>query len=151
MRDITTKQTLRDFKPGTFAPKVKMVMCPIEASVRVLGRKWTMFILRDIGLRKINRFNQLVESISGLTPRVLSMRLKELETAGYIERIVESETSEAVRWGLTEKGADALQIVMQFTSFGSKWHADEVFEDKKPRTLKEVFKPEALRLLRSPF
>ncbi len=148
MGEITTKQTIRDLNPETFAPEVNYVICPMIASMRVLGRKWTMFILRDIGFRRINRFNQLIKSIPGLTPRVLSMRLKELEAEGYIERIVKGETSEAeVRWGITDKGADALQILMVLTAFGSKWCADEVFEDNKPRTLKELFKPEALRAI----
>jgi DNA-binding HxlR family transcriptional regulator len=51
----------------------------------VLGKKWTILIIRDIGVRKISRFNRILKSIPGLTPRVLSMRLKELEMEGLIE------------------------------------------------------------------
>ncbi|MFL6315760.1 MAG: winged helix-turn-helix transcriptional regulator [Nitrososphaeraceae archaeon] len=60
-------------------PQVIFMKCPIKTSLGVLGKKWTMLIIRDIGVYKITRFNRLLESIEGITPRVLSMRLKELE------------------------------------------------------------------------
>ena len=66
-------------------PQVRFIECPIRTSLGVLGKKWTMLILRDIGFLKIVRFNRILESISGLTPRVLSMRLRELEDEGFIE------------------------------------------------------------------
>ena len=106
-----------------------------------------MLILRDIGFRKIDRFNRLLESINGLTPRVLSMRLKELEDTGFIQCIENRDSPMVVRWGLTEKGEDVLPILMQFIGFGSKWLADEVFNDKRPRTLDELFEPTALKLI----
>src|SRR5678815_4067165 len=123
--------------------------CPIKATLGVLGRKWAMLILRDIGFRKIDRFNRLLESIHGLTPRVLSMRLKELEETGYIECIENRDSPMVVRWGLTEKGVDVLPILLQFIGFGSKWLADVVFDDKQPRTLDELFEPTALKLIQS--
>ena len=95
----------------------------------VFGRKWTTLILRDIGFRKIDRFNNLIESVPGLTPRVLSMRLKELEKDGIIQKIEDETSPTVVRWTLTEKGTDALPILMRLMAFGSKWYADEVFED----------------------
>jgi DNA-binding HxlR family transcriptional regulator len=105
----------------------------------VLGKKWTILILRDIGFLKIVRFNRILESIPGLTPRVLSMRLKELEDEGFIECVTGKKPSIMVVWRLTEKGRDTLPILIQLTAFGSKWHADVVFEDKKPRAIEEIF------------
>ena len=58
-------------------PQVSFIECPIKTSLEVLGKKWTMLIIRDIGVRRIARFNRLLESIPVITPRVLSMRLKE--------------------------------------------------------------------------
>jgi DNA-binding HxlR family transcriptional regulator len=106
-----------------------------------------MLILRDIGMRNIQRFNRLLVSVGGITPRVLSQRLRELEQEGYIE-CIEKRSPMLVRWGLTEKGKDTLPILMSFIAFGSKWYADEVFEDKKPRTLSDLFKtPQAREVI----
>jgi len=98
-----------------------------------------MLILRDIGFLKIVRFNRILDSIPGLTPRVLSMRLRELEDEGYIECVGGKRQPLMVVWRLTEKGRDTMPILMQLTAFGSKWHADVVFKDKRPRDLHEIF------------
>jgi DNA-binding HxlR family transcriptional regulator len=120
-------------------PQMSFMKCPIKTSLGVLGKKWTMLIIRDIGVYKITRFNRLLESIKGITPRVLSMRLKELQKKGYIERAEERSSPMIVQWRLTEKGKDTLPILMQLVAFGSKWYSNVVFEDKKPRKLTEIF------------
>ena len=129
-------------------PQIKFVQCPIKTSLGVLGKKWTLLILRDIGFLKIVRFNRILESIPGLTPRVLSMRLRELEDEGFIECVGGKRQPTMVVWRLTEKGRDTMPILLQLTAFGSKWHSDVVFEDKRPRTLNEIFpQPEARRIM----
>lgn len=134
---------------GMIIPQVRFVKCPIRTTLGVLGKKWTILIIRDMGFRRIVRFNRLLESISGLTPRVLSMRLKELEEEDFIECVEESRSPSMVIWKLTEKGMDTLPILMQLTAFGSKWYSDVVFEDKVPRKLKEIFpQPEVKDLIK---
>lgn len=120
-------------------PQVKIVNCPIKTSLGVLGKKWTMLIIRDIGFLKIRRFNRIIESIPGLTPRVLSMRLKELEGEGIIKCKEVKKDHVMILWSLTEKGEDILPILLMLTAFGSKWYSEFVFEDKKPRRLDQVF------------
>jgi DNA-binding HxlR family transcriptional regulator len=142
------KSTIGD--EGTMWPQVRFNQCPIRTSFGVLGKKWTILIIRDIGFLKINRFNRLLESIKGLTPRVLSMRLKELEKEGYIECFEEKKLPMTVRWRLTQKGKDTMPILMQLTAFGSKWYSDVVFEDKRPRKLNEIFpQPMAREIIRN--
>jgi DNA-binding HxlR family transcriptional regulator len=130
--------------------KTPFVECPIESGLSVLGKKWTLLILRDINAYKKDRFNQLLKSLPGISPKVLATRLKELEHAGLIAR---AETRKSypmtVRWALTEKGVDTLPIMMMMTAFESKWYPDLIFEDKRPRKLRELFTDEALELIRS--
>ncbi len=143
---LVRKKQISTITKGVLRPDVHFSQCPIKASMGVLGRKWTTLLLRDIGFRKIDRFNNLLESIPGLTPRVLSMRLKELEKDGIIQKTEDQDL--IVRWTLTEKGEDTLPILTRLMAFGSKWYAKEVFEDKIPRTLNEIFtKPEAQEIV----
>jgi DNA-binding HxlR family transcriptional regulator len=129
-------------------PNVEFAQCPIRTSLGVLGKKWAMLLLRDIGILGVDRFNRLLDSLPGLTPRVLSMRLKELEKEGYIQCVEKGKSPMIVRWGITEKGRDIIPILLQFTAFGSKWHADAVFKDKKPRNPDELFQPNARKKVR---
>ena len=128
----------KDFE-SPFLPSVSMKNCPIESSLGVLGHKWTLLVLRNIGFLKKERFNQMLRVTPGLTPRVLSMRLDELEKSGFIKRTEGHKSPKIVRWVLTSKGKDALPILISIIEFGSRWYAHKVFEDKKPRSLRELF------------
>ena len=120
-------------------PQVRFIECPIKTAQGVLGKKWTILIIRDIGLNKIRRFNWLLESIPGITLRILSMRLKELEKEGFIECEEKKKSPMMVSWRLTEKGKDVIPILLQMVAFSSKWHSDVIFEDKVPRKINEIF------------
>jgi len=142
------EQSTSGYCDGALLPQVSFTQCPIKTSLGILGKKWTMLIIRNIGFLKINRFNRILDSIPGLTPRVLSMRLKELEKEGFIECTHEKRSPMMVRWRLTPKGKDTMPILMQLTAFGSKWYPEVVFEDKMPRTLNEIFpQPEARTII----
>lgn len=117
--------------------KIEFESCPVQASLGILGRKYALLIIRDIGLFDKHRFNEMLRVTPGLTKRVLSMRLKELEKGGFIE-VVERGRNYS-KWDLTEKGRDTLPILMSLVHFGSKYYADRVFEDKKPRVLNDIF------------
>jgi len=119
--------------------------CPVKASLDVLGRKWALLVLRNIGLYRVQRFNEMLRITPGLTRRVLAMRLKELERGGFIR--AEERARNYTKWGLTEKGEDALPILLMLVHFGSKWYASEVFADRRPRALGDVFEGAYLRRL----
>jgi DNA-binding HxlR family transcriptional regulator len=120
-------------------PTIMFKNCPIRASLGVLGKKWTLLILRDIALLKIDRFNQIQRSIPGLTPRVLVLRLKELEKTGLIKPVVIQAKPRLVRWELTKMGRDTIPTLMSLISFGAKWYPEVVFADGKRHTVEELF------------
>ena len=122
--------------------------CPLQISLGAIGKKWALTLLRDIGIYNIDRFNRLLESLPGISPRVLSTRLKQLEEAGMIKRVEKQESPMVVRWGLTEKGYDTMPIIFLLAAYGSKYNADVVFYDKKPRKLHELFDEQGMNLLR---
>jgi DNA-binding HxlR family transcriptional regulator len=124
-------------------PKVEVENCPVQASLGVLGHKWSLLVLRNIELYGKHRFNEMLRVTPGLTKRVLSMRLKELESESFIE-IAESGRN-YTRWELTQKGKDVLPILLALVQFGSKWYADQVFADKEPRALQEIFDDSYIR------
>ena len=131
---------------------IKFLNCPVEASLGLLGKKWTIIILRDIGGYGVDRFSRLVKSLPGIPPKVLATRLKDLEQERFIEKHVEkSDPPKIIRWSLTEKGLDAIRIAMMLAVFGSKWNADRVFNDKRPRKAQEIFNKDAMALLTRDF
>ncbi|MGQ9469423.1 MAG: winged helix-turn-helix transcriptional regulator [Nitrososphaerales archaeon] len=100
----------------------KKEKCPIEETLKIIGKKWTLLILRDIFEGK-NRFNQFQKSIQGISPKTLSKRLKELEKNGLVVRKVFAEVPPHVEYTLTEKGKELKGIVESIQSYGQKFLA----------------------------
>lgn len=117
--------------------KIEFLSCPVQASLKILGREWAFLVLTSIALFRANRYNDMLRAMPGLSKQLLSMRLRELQQAGFITR---AETRRGyVRWELTEKGADVVPILLTMVQFGSKWYADELFADRAARPLGEIF------------
>lgn len=92
---------------------------PLEESLARLGRKWTLLILRDIAFLHLRRFNEFLRNNPGLTPRVLSRRLKEMRSEGLITR---STRRGEVSYRLTARGSDAVYILLAFLRYGLRHH-----------------------------
>lgn len=93
-------------------------VCPIERTVSVIGKKWTVLILRDL-LEGTKRFNELLGSLDGISPKTLSERLKELEESSVIHREVFPEIPPRVEYSLTEKGKSLNGILEAMMEWGT--------------------------------
>lgn len=93
--------------------KLKFADCPVSTTLGVLGKKLSLLILRDIAVYKVDRFNRLLESLPGISSKVLATRLKELQQEGLIWPVENRKSHPMiVRWSLTEKGMDVVAILM---------------------------------------
>ncbi len=108
-----------------------------------------MLVLRDIAALKLSRFSEILRNNSGLTPRALSMRLRDLQKERLIKKVVNPKDDRDTWYRLTRKGQDVLPILAAFIQFGIKHHAERVFDDGKPRDLREVFPGRQKELLGS--
>ena len=120
-------------------PTVPFESCPIRLSVGCLGRKWALIILRDIAFLRDQTFSQILQRNSGLTPRALSMRLRDLQKEGVIERISDREDGRKGYYRLTKQGRDVVPVLTALIQYGVRYHANSVFEDEKPRELTTLF------------
>jgi DNA-binding HxlR family transcriptional regulator len=112
-----------------------MKCCPIDTTFRLVGKKFTILIIREM-MQDKTRFNQFLDSIEGINPKILSARLKEMERSGLIKRKVYSaETPVRIGYFLTEKGSALRSILDQMALFSMRYCAKEVFRDRKPRAL----------------
>lgn len=105
----------------------------------VLGRKWALLVLRDVAFFGDVNFTRIMKNNNGLTPRVLSMRLRDLRTEGLIESVNDGADNRIVRHRLTKKGRDAVPILTALIQYGAKHHAERVFRDAKPRSVGQLF------------
>jgi DNA-binding HxlR family transcriptional regulator len=108
-------------------------------SLGCLGKKWALIILRDIAFLRDQSFSQILQRNSGLTPRALSIRLRDLRREGVIERIADSADNRRAYYRLTRRGQDVVPVLTALIQYGIHYHAERVFEDKRPRELNSLF------------
>jgi DNA-binding HxlR family transcriptional regulator len=89
----------------------KQYMCPVEALVDVVGGKWKMPILTLL-FQETKRYGELRAQLPGVTERMLTMQLRELEQAGIVQRKVYAEVPLKVEYSLTDLGF-SLEPVLQ--------------------------------------
>lgn len=99
----------------------QMRICPhYHHAIELIGRRWTGAILSAM-LQGANRFTDIVHLVPGLSDRLLSERLKELEAEGIVVRSVHAETPVRVEYHLTEKGRDLSDVTDAVQHWASKW------------------------------
>jgi DNA-binding HxlR family transcriptional regulator len=94
-----------------------MIDCGIEKTIKIIGKKWTFLILRDLFEGK-KRFGELLDSLSGVSPKTLSIRLKELEKNKIIKKKIYKEIPLHVEYSLTEKGLSLKDILNDIRCWG---------------------------------
>jgi len=93
-----------------------------QSSVELVGRRWTSGIMLALS-RSATRFSEILAVVPGLSDRMLSQRLKELEAAGLIQREVVATTPVQVHYTLTERGADLMDSMQPIVAWGVRWES----------------------------
>jgi DNA-binding HxlR family transcriptional regulator len=113
------------------SPELKS--CPIEATFRVIGKKWAVLIIREM-FRGTTQFNRFLENIDGITPKVLTERLRELQKFGIVRRRIVSEYHPIrVEYEMTDLGKEFEPVLLAAASFSMRNMPKIVFKDGKPR------------------
>jgi DNA-binding HxlR family transcriptional regulator len=111
--------------------------CPVDCTFNLIGKKFTIHILRNMIILGHTRFNQF-ESIEGINSKTLAVRLKEMLENDLIERKVYPGIPIRVEYSVTEKGKSVLPILEQMLAFSMKYAPEDVFADGRPRSFKDV-------------
>lgn len=102
--------------------------CPVARSLDVIGDRWSLLILRDFFHFGRRRFQDFGQTLPGLTPSILSARLREFESQGVIESCLYAEHPPRLEYSLTQKGRDLGPILKALKTWGEKYagHASEL-------------------------
>ena len=119
----------------------EMKCCPINNTFKLIGKKFTVLILRNMINGKQSRFNQLLNSIEKSNPKTLSTRLREMERLGLIKRKVYShEIPIRIEYYPTQKALALQPILDMMAAYSMKYCSKDVFKDAKPREFKEIYR-----------
>jgi DNA-binding HxlR family transcriptional regulator len=96
-------------------------VCPhFHTAIELIGKRWTGAIVSALIERPL-RFGELGRAIPGLSDRLLSPRLRELETAGVVQREVEAASPVRVTYSLTPKGIELEPAIRELRVWAQRW------------------------------
>lgn len=103
------------------AASEQSILCPrFHQAIELIGRRWTGAIL-SVLLQGPQRFNELLSAIPGLSDRLLTERLRELEARGVLTREVQPGPPIAVRYSLTQAGTELAPALEAMAAWASRW------------------------------
>lgn len=86
----------------------------------LIGRRWAPSVLRALLVRP-HRFNELLHTIPGISDRLLTERLRDLEEAGLVRRHVSQGRPVVVEYSLTQPGTDLGHVVVALRDWTLRW------------------------------
>jgi len=118
---VSGNQANREAADGRIAEPTLTEVCPhFHAAIELIGKRWSGAIIWALSEGQL-RFADLKRAVPGLSDRLLSQRLRELEAAGVIARRVEDGKPVRVYYGLTEKGRGLRPAVRAVEEWASDW------------------------------
>jgi DNA-binding HxlR family transcriptional regulator len=87
--------------------------CPLNASVEILGDRWSLLIIRDMMLRGFRSYTQFLDSYEHIATNILADRLKKLEGYGIIAAQQDPSDGRKLIYTLTEKGMDLAPVLTE--------------------------------------
>lgn len=93
--------------------------CSVEATLAVIGGRWKPIILFHLMEKDVLRFNEMRRAIQGVTQRMLTNQLRELEKSGVVNRKVYAQVPPRVEYRLTEYGKTLKPILLSMREWGA--------------------------------
>ena len=100
--------------------KVELPACPVEITLSLMADKWKFLIIRDL-LTGTKRFGELQKYIGGVSQKVLTNNLRQMEKSGLINRKVYAEVPPKVEYSLTDLGKSLKPILDSMVNWGEDY------------------------------
>lgn len=104
--------------------KQELPACPVEITMGLIGDKWKVLIIRDL-LTGTKRFGELKKSLDGITQKVLTNNLRQMESSGLILRKVYAEVPPKVEYSLSDTGLSLKPILDSMVDWGNEYRENQ--------------------------
>ena len=121
--NVTLKNDVLDIRRYAMKTKSELLPeCPVATTVSLIGSKWKLLIMRNL-LARPWRFNELQKNLEGVSQKVLTDSLRQLEADGIISRTVYAEVPPRVEYSLSELGESMRPILDSMKDWGENYKA----------------------------
>jgi DNA-binding HxlR family transcriptional regulator len=95
-----------------------VVQCPVEEAIQIIGGKWKLLVLRSLLLNGPQRYNELLRTVTAISPKELTRNVRELTRAGLVAR--DAGTSRMALYDLTKLGKGLMPTFKRLLTWGTK-------------------------------
>lgn len=110
-------------------------ICPLSRSLDTFGDKWTLLILRDVGLYEKTTFKELAQMQEGIATNTLADRLEKLTTEGLLTKTRSKRNKLVFHYNITDKGLDLIPIIKAAIDWSEKY----LYNDEEKSAAAELF------------
>ena len=96
----------------------------------VLGRRWSLLVLKNLCNKDVIRFNELKRALPGISSTVLSDRLLELEREGLISKKIYPEIPPRVEYRMIPQAMELQNIIDELRKWGNRWKSPQLQKSK---------------------
>lgn len=100
--------------------KEELPICPVTTTVNLIGNKWKLLIIQEL-LKGTKRFNEIHRSIEGISQKVLTENLRQMEADLIVDREVYPEVPPRVEYSLSELGNSLRPIIKSMDDWGTNY------------------------------
>lgn len=108
--------------------------CPVATALDVVGDKWSLLIVRDIGIFGYHRNKDFQDRREGIPTNILASRLKSLHESGLLRKELYQSNPPRYEYHLTEAGEGLLPVVREM----ARWSVENVAGIRMPKTTKRA-------------
>lgn len=95
--------------------------CPIAFALRMFGDQWTLLIIRDMAVKGMRTYSELLQGGEGISTNILAQRLKQLEENGIVSKTRDPENWRSFLYELTEKGRDLAPVLAEVILWSGRY------------------------------
>lgn len=97
-----------------------LCLCPIDGVIDIIGKKWALLVVNEIGNHGKLRFNELMQELKGISPSTLTNVLKELEKERFIDKEIFREIPPRVEYSLSIRGRELRTAIIPLLKWATK-------------------------------
>ena len=110
--------------------KKELPECDVELTLMLISDRWKILIIRDL-LTGIKRFGELKKSVHGISQKVLTAHLREMESDGLVNRKIYAQIPPRVEYSLTERGWSLKPVLDKIAEWGKEYRNILIKETEK--------------------
>ena len=104
----------------------QICICPLNGIIDIISKKWALLIINTLSNNQRLRFNQIMQTLKGISPKTLSETLKDLQAEGLIKREPFAEIPPRVEYSLTKDGEELRKSIIPLL----EWTANREYVEK---------------------